>query len=54
MGERTRLVSANATKSLRTTVPKGIARQFNLDAGSELVWQIVSKGGELVIEVRPE
>lgn len=52
MGETTKLVWANATKSLRTTVPRGIAKQFELEAGSRLAWKIIPKNNELVIEVR--
>ena len=54
MGEYTKIVTANATNSLRTTIPKGIARQMNLKAGSQLEWQIMVGGdGRLAIEVKP-
>lgn len=54
MVETTKLVYANATKSLRTTVPRGIAKQFELEAGSMISWKIVPKDGILVIEVRAD
>ena len=52
MAEKTRLVTAKATKSLHTT-PKGSAGQFDLGACSELVWQILPKDGWLAIGVKP-
>jgi antitoxin component of MazEF toxin-antitoxin module len=40
--------------SLRVTVPIFIVKQFNLQAGDELVWDIRAEGNELVIVVRPK
>ncbi|WP_083773991.1 AbrB/MazE/SpoVT family DNA-binding domain-containing protein [Acidilobus saccharovorans] len=54
MGEITVLTKATSkSKSLRTTVPAGIVRQFNLSEGDKLNWEIRAEGKELVIVVRP-
>lgn len=53
MPERTKLVVANPTKSLRTTVPAGIARQLGLGSGDFLEWQLAVKDGVMIIEVTP-
>jgi|TARA_R100001463_G_scaffold54391_1_gene105467 hypothetical protein len=42
-----------ASKSLRTTVPMWIIKQFNLDAGSKLNWRIDIEGDEMLIKVSP-
>ena len=39
--------------SLRTTVPKPIVNQFDLEEGDELEWNLVIKNNEFVIEVKP-
>jgi hypothetical protein len=56
-GEKTILTKANsASYSLRTTVPKGIASQFDLKPGGSLLWEIRSKpdGQGLIIVVIPQ
>ncbi|MFQ5814895.1 MAG: AbrB/MazE/SpoVT family DNA-binding domain-containing protein [Candidatus Hydrothermarchaeaceae archaeon] len=54
-GEITTLTLAKPdTKSLRTTVPAGIVRQFKLKKGDKLSWEIEPRGGELVVVVRPK
>lgn len=52
--ETTKVVLAQSeSKSLRTTIPAGIARQFGIIEGSELGWEIKAQDNELVIVVRP-
>ena len=52
MGEITTLSRATSkSDSLRTTVPKGIVRQFNLKEGDKLKWELRAKGDKLVIVV---
>jgi bifunctional DNA-binding transcriptional regulator/antitoxin component of YhaV-PrlF toxin-antitoxin module len=52
--ERTKVVLAQAeSKSLRTTIPAGIARQFNIKEGSDLGWDIQARDNRLVIVVVP-
>jgi len=54
MGEITVLTKATSkSKSLRTTIPMGIVKQFNLSEGDKLNWEIRVEGGELIIVVRP-
>jgi len=54
MGEITVLTKATSkSKSLRTTIPMGIVKQFNLSEGDKLNWEIRAEGSELVIVVRP-
>lgn len=56
-GERTVLSKANnESYSLRTTVPKGIASQFELKEGNSLLWEIrpTPDGKGLFIVVTPE
>ena len=54
MGEITVLTKATSkSKSLRTTIPIGIVKQFNLSEGDKLNWEIRAEGGELIIVVRP-
>ncbi|MEM2144903.1 MAG: hypothetical protein QW279_06050 [Candidatus Jordarchaeaceae archaeon] len=54
MGEITVLSKATTTsKSLRTTVPSGIVRQFNLKKGDKFQWEITADNGKLVIIVKP-
>jgi len=54
MGEITVLTKATSkSKSLRTTIPMGIVRQFNLSEGDKLNWEIRAEGGELIIVVKP-
>ena len=52
MTETTILARATSkSESLRTTVPKGIARQFNMKEGDELHWEIIARGNKLAIVV---
>ena len=54
MGEITVLTKATSkSKSLRTTIPMGIVKQFNLSEGDKLNWEIKAEGGELIIVVKP-
>ena len=54
MGEITVLTRATSkSKSLRTTIPIGIVKQFNLSEGDKLNWKIRAEGGELTIVVKP-
>ncbi|HDD45435.1 MAG TPA: AbrB/MazE/SpoVT family DNA-binding domain-containing protein [Candidatus Desulfofervidus auxilii] len=54
MGEITVLTRATSkSKSLRTTIPMGIVKQFNLSEGDKLNWEIRAENGELIIVVRP-
>jgi hypothetical protein len=53
-GETTVLTAATTqSKSLRTTIPAGIVRQFSLSEGDKLQWKLEVKNGELVIVARP-
>jgi hypothetical protein len=53
MGEITVLTKATSkSKSLRTTIPMGIVKQFNLSEGDKLNWEIRAEGGELIIVVK--
>lgn len=54
MGETTVITRATSkSKSLRTTIPMGIVKQFNLLEGDKLSWEIRAEGGELIIVVKP-
>jgi len=54
MGDVTILTKATSkSRSLRTTVPIGIVKQFNLSVGDRLSWEIKAENGELIIVVRP-
>jgi bifunctional DNA-binding transcriptional regulator/antitoxin component of YhaV-PrlF toxin-antitoxin module len=54
MGERTTLTKATTkSKSLRTTIPMGIVRQFNLSEGDKIDWEIRAEDGGLIIVVKP-
>jgi bifunctional DNA-binding transcriptional regulator/antitoxin component of YhaV-PrlF toxin-antitoxin module len=54
MGEKTALTKATSqSDSLRTTVPKGIVRQFNLQEKQMLDWEITAKDNKLIIIVTP-
>jgi len=53
-GQRTTLSKANKESySLRTTVPSGIVKQFDLKVGDSLDWKIDIKDGKLVVVVVP-
>lgn len=50
----TSLVSSGGeSKSLRTTVPMWIIRQFDLSAGSQLEWSLSAQDGKMTIHVTP-
>lgn len=52
--ETTKVVVAQPkSKSLRTTIPAGIARQFHITEKSELEWDIQAKDDKLILVVRP-
>ncbi len=52
--ERTKVVIAQSkSRSLRTTIPAGIARQFGIGEGSELGWEIEARENKLLIVVHP-
>ena len=54
-GEITSLARANKESySLRTTVPSGIVKQFDLKEGDDIRWEIKAVGNELVVVVTPE
>ena len=54
MGEITTITKATQkSKSLRTTIPVGISRQFNLAVGDKLNWEIKARDQNLVILVTP-
>jgi len=55
-GERTVLTKANnRSYSLRTTVPTGIAKQFDLKDKDTILWKIkADQNGGLMIVVEPE
>lgn len=53
-GETTTLTKATSkSESLRTTVPAGIARQFELKEGDKLEWKIEPRNKKLVIVIKP-
>jgi bifunctional DNA-binding transcriptional regulator/antitoxin component of YhaV-PrlF toxin-antitoxin module len=53
MAEATILTKATSrSDSLRTTVPIGIVRQFNLKEGDLLKWEIRPEGNGLIIVIR--
>jgi bifunctional DNA-binding transcriptional regulator/antitoxin component of YhaV-PrlF toxin-antitoxin module len=52
--ETTKVVTAQPkSKSLRTTIPASIARQFGIVAGSELGWEFRVEDNSLIIVVYP-
>jgi len=54
MGEITKIAKATPTGySLRTTIPKGIVKQFDLKEGDKLEWKIKAEKDKLVIIVEP-
>lgn len=48
---RTRLIEANQTNSLRTTIPSHIVKQFDLKKGDEIEWSIAVASGKLTLKV---
>ena len=53
MVDRTNLVIANKSDSLRTTVPSHIIKQFKLKAGDQLEWSLVVDNNTLRIVITP-
>lgn len=52
--EKTKVQLAQVnSKSLRTTIPAGIVRQFAIQEGTELEWEIAPRDNQLLIVVRP-
>lgn len=50
----TRLVLANKSNSLRTTIPSHIIRQFDLKEGDQLEWSLEIKKGKMALGVKPK
>ena len=53
MVERTNLVLANRSDSLRTTIPASIVRQFGLHAGDKIEWNLKAEGNAMKITITP-
>jgi len=54
MGEITVLNKATTkSRSLRTTIPMGIVKQFNLSEADKLNWEIRAEREKLIIVVKP-
>lgn len=47
------VIAQSKSKSLRTTIPVGIARQFDINETTQLEWEIEARDNELRIVVRP-
>jgi len=47
------VLAQSESKSLRTTIPAAIARQFDIKEGSELGWDIQPRDNRLIIVVAP-
>ncbi len=52
MGEKTNLVHANKSNSLRVTIPSHIVKQFNLLAGDQIEWDLVPDHNMFKIQIR--
>ena len=53
--EKTILTFATSkSKSLRTTLPSGIVKHFNLNEGDILNWELEVKDNKIVVIVKPE
>ncbi len=53
MVEKTNLVLANKSNSLRVTIPASIVRQFDLKVGDSIEWNIEAKNNSLKILITP-
>lgn len=54
MGEITTVnKAATRTTSLRTTVPANIVRQFKIEDGDKLEWELEARNNALIIIVKP-
>ncbi len=51
VGEKTNLVHANKSDSLRTTVPSSIVKQFDLGVGDQIEWNIVACDNKIGLKV---
>jgi len=51
MGERTNLVLANKSESLRTTIPSSIVRQLGLKVGDQIEWNLEPKNNKFHVTV---
>lgn len=55
VGSKTIISKATTTgESLRTTIPIGIAKQFELKEGDKLDWTLKAENGKLIVIVKPE
>jgi antitoxin component of MazEF toxin-antitoxin module len=53
-GDITVITKANTkSNSLRTTIPMSITRQFNLQVGDKLIWNMEVENNSLVIKIKP-
>jgi hypothetical protein len=53
-GVTTTLTKANNTKSLRTTVPTNIVKQFSLSEGDTLEWFLIAEAeGKMGVKIIP-
>lgn len=53
-GEKTKLTKANdKSYSLRTTVPKGVSQQLDLNEGDSLNWELKPDGKDFLVVVTP-
>ena len=53
MLEKTNLVMANRSNSLRVTVPANIVKQFDLKVGDAMGWGITAENNALKISITP-
>lgn len=53
MVEKTNLVLANKSNSLRVTIPASIVRQFDLKVGDSIEWNIEAQNNSLKILITP-
>lgn len=48
---KTKLVTANTSKSLRTTVPSEVIKALDLKEGCQVVWEIVPDGKKFKVGI---
>ena len=53
MMTKTKLATANASSTLRTTVPMTLVKMLELAPGDELEWHAEIGDGEIIVHVRP-
>lgn len=51
MGEKTNLVLANKSESLRTTIPSSIVKQLGLKVGDQIEWTLEPRDSEFHVLV---